>query len=33
VADVLLKTNVDRLSVLPAGTHHARATELLASAA
>jgi protein-tyrosine kinase len=31
VADVLLKTNVDRLSVLPAGTHHARATELLAS--
>ncbi len=31
VADVLLKTNVDRLTVLPAGTHHARATELLAS--
>lgn len=31
VADVLLKTNVDRLSVLPAGSHHARATELLAS--
>ncbi len=31
VADVLLKTNVERLSVLPAGTAHARATELLAS--
>jgi len=32
MADVLLKTNVDRLSILPAGTQHARATELLASA-
>lgn len=32
MADVLLKTNVDRLSILPAGTPHARATELLASA-
>jgi exopolysaccharide/PEP-CTERM locus tyrosine autokinase len=31
MSDVLLKTNVDRLSVLPAGTAHARATELLAS--
>lgn len=29
--DVLLKTNVDKLSILPAGTHHDRATELLAS--
>jgi protein-tyrosine kinase len=33
VAEVLLRTNVDRLSVLPAGTPHARATELLASEA
>lgn len=33
MADVLLKTNVDRLSILPAGTPHPRATELLASAA
>jgi protein-tyrosine kinase len=32
VSDVLLRTNVDRLSILPAGTPHARATELLASA-
>jgi len=31
VADVLLRTNVDRLSILPAGTSHSRATELLAS--
>jgi exopolysaccharide/PEP-CTERM locus tyrosine autokinase len=31
MADVLLKTNVERLTVLPAGTPHARATELLAS--
>jgi receptor protein-tyrosine kinase len=31
VGDVLLKTNVDRLSVLPAGTSHDRASELLAS--
>lgn len=29
--DVLLRTNVDQLSLLPAGTAHARATELLAS--
>ena len=33
VADVLLRTNVERLSLLPAGTPHARATELLASEA
>jgi receptor protein-tyrosine kinase len=31
VGDVLLKTNVDRLSLLPAGTSHDRASELLAS--
>jgi exopolysaccharide/PEP-CTERM locus tyrosine autokinase len=31
VADVLLKSNIERLSVLPAGTPHSRATELLAS--
>lgn len=31
--DVLLRTNVERLSLLPAGTAHARATELLASEA
>jgi receptor protein-tyrosine kinase len=29
--DVLLKTNVDKLALLPAGTAHAQATELLAS--
>jgi receptor protein-tyrosine kinase len=29
--DVLLRTNVDKLSLLPAGTSHPRATELLAS--
>lgn len=33
MSDVLLRTNVDRLSILPAGTPHPRATELLASAA
>jgi receptor protein-tyrosine kinase len=33
VADVLMRTNIDRLSVLTAGTPHARATELLASEA
>ena len=33
MTSVLLKTNIDRLSILPAGTSHARATELLASAA
>lgn len=31
VADVMLRTNVERLSILPAGTPHSRATELLAS--
>lgn len=31
IPDVLLRTNVERLSVLPAGTPHSRATELLAS--
>jgi exopolysaccharide/PEP-CTERM locus tyrosine autokinase len=31
VSDVLLKTNIDRLSVIPAGTPHGRASELLAS--
>jgi exopolysaccharide/PEP-CTERM locus tyrosine autokinase len=29
--DVLLKTNVDKLTILPAGTSHGRATEMLAS--
>ncbi len=33
LAEVLLKTNVQRLALLPAGTQHARATELLASEA
>ncbi|MES2960124.1 MAG: XrtA-associated tyrosine autokinase [Pseudomonadota bacterium] len=31
MSDVLLKTNVDKLTLLPSGTPHARATELLAS--
>ena len=31
VGDALVKTNVEKLSVLPAGTAHRRATELLAS--
>jgi protein-tyrosine kinase len=31
IADVMLKTNVDTLSILPAGTSHRHATELLAS--
>lgn len=31
VSDVLLKTNVDRLSILPAGRPQSRATEILAS--
>jgi receptor protein-tyrosine kinase len=31
VADVMLRTNIERLSILPAGTSHSRATELLAS--
>jgi exopolysaccharide/PEP-CTERM locus tyrosine autokinase len=30
-ADALVKTNVDKLSLLPAGTRHRRSTELLAS--
>lgn len=30
---VILRTNLEKLSILPAGTHHPRATELLASAA
>lgn len=32
-SQVLLRTNVEKLSVLPSGTQHARATELLASTA
>jgi protein-tyrosine kinase len=32
LADVLLRTNVEKLSLLPAGTPHRRATEMLASA-
>ncbi len=31
MSDVLLRTNVDKLTLLPSGTQHARATELLAS--
>ena len=31
MSDVLLKTSIDKLTVLPSGTQHARATELLAS--
>ena len=31
MADVLLKTNIDKLTLLRAGTPHARATEMLAS--
>lgn len=31
MSDVLLRTNVDKLTVLPSGTPHPRATELLAS--
>jgi len=33
VTDVLLRTNVDKLSLLPAGTPHPHATEMLASQA
>ena len=33
MSNVLLRTNVDKLTVLPSGTPHARATELLASEA
>jgi protein-tyrosine kinase len=32
MSGALLRTNIDKLSVLPAGTRHERATELLASA-
>ena len=31
MADVLLRTNVDKLTIMPSGTPHPRATELLAS--
>ena len=31
MADVMLRTNVDKLTLLPSGTPHPRATELLAS--
>lgn len=31
IADALVKTNVDRLTLLPAGSRHRRSTELLAS--
>lgn len=31
LSDVLLRTNIDKLTLLPSGTPHARATELLAS--
>ena len=31
MSDVLLRTNIDKLSILPSGTPHERATELLAS--
>lgn len=31
LSDVLLKTNIDKLTLLPSGTPHLRATELLAS--
>lgn len=33
MASVLLKTNIDKLTILPSGTPHGRATELLASEA
>lgn len=33
MSDVLLRTNVDKLTVLPSGTYHERATEMLASEA
>lgn len=33
LSSMLLKTNIDKLSVLPSGTPHARATEMLASEA
>lgn len=31
VGDALFKTNIEKLTVMPAGSHHRRATELLAS--
>jgi protein-tyrosine kinase len=31
VGDVLVRTNIESLSIIPAGAHHRRATELLAS--
>lgn len=31
VGDVIVRTNIKNLSIIPAGTHHRRATELLAS--
>ena len=31
LSSMLLKTNIDKLSILPSGTPHARATEMLAS--
>ncbi len=31
ISGVMLKTNIEKLSILPSGTPHARATELLAS--
>jgi len=31
LSNMLLKTNIDKLTILPSGTPHARATELLAS--
>lgn len=31
VGDVLVRTNIENLSIIPAGAHHRRATELLAS--
>lgn len=31
ISSVLLRTNIAKLSILPSGTHHPRATELLAS--
>ncbi len=33
VSEAIVRTNIERLSVLPAGNRHARATELLSSAA
>lgn len=31
ISDVILRTNIEKLSILPSGTQHPRATELLAS--